>query len=38
MLKPRGEWPALVRGIVEELAGNNGPLEVDGASIVARAA
>ena len=38
MLKPRGEWPALVRGIVEELAAKNGPLEVDGARIVARAA
>jgi glyoxylase-like metal-dependent hydrolase (beta-lactamase superfamily II) len=38
MLKPRDEWPALVRGIVEELAGKNGPLEVDGARIVARAA
>jgi glyoxylase-like metal-dependent hydrolase (beta-lactamase superfamily II) len=38
MLKRRDEWPALVRGIVEELAGKNGPLEVDGARIVARAA
>jgi glyoxylase-like metal-dependent hydrolase (beta-lactamase superfamily II) len=38
MLKPRGEWPALLKAIVEELAGNNGPLEVDGARLVARAA
>ncbi|REE20572.1 MULTISPECIES: MBL fold metallo-hydrolase [unclassified Paraburkholderia] len=38
MLKPRGEWPALLREIVEELAARNGPLEVDGARIVARAA
>jgi glyoxylase-like metal-dependent hydrolase (beta-lactamase superfamily II) len=38
LLKPRGEWPALVQGIVGELSGKNGPLEVDGARIVARAA
>ncbi|WP_168792340.1 MBL fold metallo-hydrolase [Paraburkholderia aromaticivorans] len=38
MLKPRGEWPALLKEIVEELAARNGPLEVDGARIVARAA
>ncbi|AXE91102.1 MBL fold metallo-hydrolase [Paraburkholderia terricola] len=38
MLKPRGEWPALVREIVEELAARNGPLAVDGARIVARQA
>ncbi|MFB9122833.1 MBL fold metallo-hydrolase [Paraburkholderia dipogonis] len=38
MLKPRGEWPALLKEIVEELATRNGPLEVDGARIVARAA
>jgi glyoxylase-like metal-dependent hydrolase (beta-lactamase superfamily II) len=37
MLKPRGEWPALVKEIVEELAARNGPLEVDGERIVARA-
>jgi glyoxylase-like metal-dependent hydrolase (beta-lactamase superfamily II) len=36
MLKPRGEWPALVKGIVEELAASNGPLEMDGTRIVAR--
>jgi glyoxylase-like metal-dependent hydrolase (beta-lactamase superfamily II) len=38
MLKPRGEWPALLKQIVEELAARNGPLEVDGARVVARAA
>ncbi|TDY25013.1 glyoxylase-like metal-dependent hydrolase (beta-lactamase superfamily II) [Paraburkholderia sp. BL6665CI2N2] len=38
MLKPRGEWPALLKAIVEELAARNGPLEVNGARIVARAA
>lgn len=38
MLKPRGEWPALVKAIVDELAAGNGPLMVDGEQIVARAA
>ncbi|REG60684.1 glyoxylase-like metal-dependent hydrolase (beta-lactamase superfamily II) [Paraburkholderia sp. BL6669N2] len=38
MLSPRGEWPALLKAIVEELAARNGPLEVNGARIVARAA
>lgn len=38
MLKPRGEWPTLVRTIVEELAARNGPLEIDGTRIVARQA
>ncbi|WP_454871376.1 MBL fold metallo-hydrolase [Paraburkholderia xenovorans] len=38
MLKPRGEWPALVKNIVEELAARNGPLELDGERVVARAA
>ncbi|MFM0503048.1 MBL fold metallo-hydrolase [Paraburkholderia caffeinilytica] len=38
MLKPRGEWPTLVRAIVEELAAKNGPLEIDGERIVARQA
>ncbi|MDR6496665.1 glyoxylase-like metal-dependent hydrolase (beta-lactamase superfamily II) [Paraburkholderia terricola] len=38
MLKPRGEWPALMREIVEELAARNGPLALDGARIVARQA
>ncbi|ORC47789.1 MBL fold metallo-hydrolase [Burkholderia sp. A27] len=38
MLKPRGEWPALMREIVEELAARNGPLAVDGARLVARQA
>jgi len=36
LLKPRGEWPALLRGMIEELAANQGPLAVDGARIVAR--
>ncbi|MFL6638850.1 MAG: MBL fold metallo-hydrolase [Paraburkholderia graminis] len=36
MLKPRGEWPALVKAIVGELAAGNGPLTVDGERIVAR--
>jgi glyoxylase-like metal-dependent hydrolase (beta-lactamase superfamily II) len=42
MLKPRSKWPALLRGLVEELAANNGPLlvnnadGVDGARIAAR--
>ncbi|WP_144144039.1 MBL fold metallo-hydrolase [Paraburkholderia sp. BCC1884] len=36
MLAPHGEWPALLKGIVEELAARNGPLELDGARIVAR--
>ena len=38
MLKPRGEWPALLKGLVDELAGANGPLTVDGESIVVRVA
>ncbi|HEY2605245.1 MAG TPA: MBL fold metallo-hydrolase, partial [Paraburkholderia sp.] len=38
MLKPRGEWPALVKDIVGELAAKNGPLEMDGTRIVARRA
>lgn len=38
MLAPRDEWRTLVRGIVEDLAADNGPLRVDGARIVARAA
>jgi glyoxylase-like metal-dependent hydrolase (beta-lactamase superfamily II) len=36
MLKPRDEWPALMKEIVGELAANNGPLEIDGMRIVAR--
>jgi len=36
ILKPRSEWPALVQEIVGELAAKNGPLEIDGARIVAR--
>ncbi|MGF6727186.1 glyoxylase-like metal-dependent hydrolase (beta-lactamase superfamily II) [Paraburkholderia sp. GAS41] len=36
MLKPRDAWPALLRGLVEELASNGGPLTVDGRQILAR--
>jgi glyoxylase-like metal-dependent hydrolase (beta-lactamase superfamily II) len=36
MLKPRGEWPALLKGMIGELAANGGPLEVDGTRILAR--
>ena len=36
MLKPREEWPALLRGLIEELAVQGGPLTVDGSCIVAR--
>jgi glyoxylase-like metal-dependent hydrolase (beta-lactamase superfamily II) len=36
MLKPRAQWPALMKDIVGELAAKNGPLETDGARIVAR--
>lgn len=36
MLAPRGEWPALLRAMVSELAAKNGPLEVDGERVLAR--
>ncbi|MCC8397409.1 MBL fold metallo-hydrolase [Paraburkholderia sp. MMS20-SJTR3] len=36
MLKPRDQWPALLEGIVKELATPAGPLDVDGARILAR--
>ena len=36
MLKPRDAWPALLRGLIEELAANSGPLIVEGARIVTR--
>ncbi|NKJ50768.1 MBL fold metallo-hydrolase [Burkholderia sp. SG-MS1] len=36
MLKPRREWPALVKDIVAELGAKNGPLETDGRRIIAR--
>ena len=36
MLRPRVEWPALLKAIVDELAAGNGPLTVDGERIVAR--
>lgn len=36
MLKPRNEWPALIAAIAGELAAKNGPLEIDGARVVAR--
>lgn len=38
MLKPRDAWPAMLRGLIEELAANGGPLIVDDARIVARGA
>jgi len=38
MLKPRDKWPALLRGLIEELATNGGPLMVHGPNIVARGA
>jgi glyoxylase-like metal-dependent hydrolase (beta-lactamase superfamily II) len=38
MLKPRGEWRDLLKEIVGELAARNGPLELDGERVVARAA
>ena len=38
MLRPRGEWPALLRALIEELAVQGGPLVVDGERIVARGA
>ena len=36
MLKPRDEWPALLRGLIEELASNGGPLRIDDGQILAR--
>jgi glyoxylase-like metal-dependent hydrolase (beta-lactamase superfamily II) len=36
MLKPRAAWPVLMRGLIEELAANGGPIVVDGARILAR--
>ncbi|OLL33385.1 MBL fold metallo-hydrolase [Burkholderia sp. SRS-W-2-2016] len=36
MLKPRDQWPALLEGIVKELATPGGPLDVDGTRILAR--
>jgi glyoxylase-like metal-dependent hydrolase (beta-lactamase superfamily II) len=38
MLKPRDAWPALLQGLIEELAAHGGPLTVDGTRIVARGA
>jgi glyoxylase-like metal-dependent hydrolase (beta-lactamase superfamily II) len=37
ILAPQNAWPALLRQIVEELARNGGPLQVDGERISARA-
>ncbi len=37
MLEPRSAWPALLRELVEGLAGKNGPLQFDGEQISARA-
>jgi glyoxylase-like metal-dependent hydrolase (beta-lactamase superfamily II) len=36
ILKPRDEWPALIADIVGELAAKNGPLEMEGARVIAR--
>jgi glyoxylase-like metal-dependent hydrolase (beta-lactamase superfamily II) len=36
MLKPRDEWPGLIADLVSELAANNGPLQLDGARVIAR--
>jgi glyoxylase-like metal-dependent hydrolase (beta-lactamase superfamily II) len=36
MLKPRHAWAALLRGLIEELAANSGPLIVDGTRVMAR--
>jgi len=38
MLKPRDAWPALLRGMIEELAANGGPLKADGERLIARSA
>jgi hypothetical protein len=37
MLTPRQGWPALLRELIEGLAGENGPLRFDGEQIGARA-
>jgi glyoxylase-like metal-dependent hydrolase (beta-lactamase superfamily II) len=37
MLEPRSAWPALLRELIEGLAGKDGPLQFDGAQISARA-
>ena len=37
MLEPRSAWPALLRELIEGLAGKDGPLRFDGAQISARA-
>ncbi|MBP0588755.1 MBL fold metallo-hydrolase [Paraburkholderia sp. LEh10] len=37
MLKPRSAWPALLRELIEGMAGENGPLRFDGEQISARA-
>ncbi|WP_109482838.1 MBL fold metallo-hydrolase [Paraburkholderia sp. C35] len=36
MLEPRSAWPALLRGLIEGLAAQNGPLQFDGTQISAR--
>jgi hypothetical protein len=36
MLAPRDAWPALLRRSVEELAGSDGPLHIDGERVSAR--
>jgi glyoxylase-like metal-dependent hydrolase (beta-lactamase superfamily II) len=36
LLAPHDAWPALLRRIVEELAGNDGPLRIDGERVSTR--
>ncbi|MFC0399623.1 MBL fold metallo-hydrolase [Paraburkholderia rhizosphaerae] len=38
MLAPRNTWPKLVRQIIEDLAGEAGPLRIDGERVSARVA
>jgi glyoxylase-like metal-dependent hydrolase (beta-lactamase superfamily II) len=38
MLAPRNAWPTLVRRLVEDLAGEGGPLHIDGECVTARVA
>jgi glyoxylase-like metal-dependent hydrolase (beta-lactamase superfamily II) len=38
LLAPRNAWPALLRQIVEDLAGDNGPLRIDGERVNTRTA
>jgi glyoxylase-like metal-dependent hydrolase (beta-lactamase superfamily II) len=38
LLAPRSDWPALLRELVESLAGRDGPLQIEGTQVAARAA